>query len=102
LEALLAGRAGAAEIAEFARASARKKIPDIIAALEQHQMNEHHRRMIRFSLEHMRFLEEQLAEIDQVIGEHIQQAGYGPQWELLRTLPAVRENAATVLAEMGP
>lgn len=102
LEALLAGRAGAPEIAEFARASARKKIPDIIAALEQHQMNEHHRRMIRFSLEHMRFLEEQLAEIDQVIGEHIHQAGYGPQWELLRTLPAVRENAATVLAEMGP
>jgi transposase len=102
LEALLEGKADAAQIAQFARAGAKKKIPDLIAALEEHQMNEHHRRMIRFSLEHMRFLEEQLAELDQLIDEKIQEAGYQKQWELLRTLPAVRENAAAVLAEMGP
>jgi transposase len=102
LEALLEGKAEAAQIAQFARMSAKKKIPAILAALEEHQMNEHHRRMIRFSLEHMRFLEEQLVEIDKRIREKIQEAGYEKQWELLRTLPAVRENAATLLAEMGP
>jgi transposase len=102
LEALLAGKGSAAEVAQFAQASAKKKIPQIIAALEQHQMNEHHRRMIRFSLEHMAFLEEQLTQIDRLIREKIQQSGYEKQWELLRTLPAVRENAAAVLAEMGP
>jgi transposase len=102
LEALLAGKGDAAAIAQFAQASAKKKIPQIIAALEQHQMNEHHRRMIRFSLEHMAFLEEQLTQIDQLIQEKIRQSGYEKQWELLRTLPAVRENAAAVLAEMGP
>jgi transposase len=58
--------------------------------------------MIRFSLEPMRFLEEQLAELDQLIGQKIQEAGYEKPWELLRTLAAVRENAAAVLAEMGP
>lgn len=102
LESLLKGKAEPAEIAQFAQGSAKKKIPQIVAALEQHQMNEHHRRMIHFSLEHMAFLEKQLIEIDRLILQKIEQAGYKKQWELLRTLPAVRENAAAVLAEMGP
>lgn len=74
----------------------------MIAALEEHQLRDHHRRMICFSLEHMRFLEEQLAEIDELIHSKIQEAGYEEQFELLRTLPAVEANAATILAEMGP
>jgi len=102
LEALLEGKADAAQIAHFARASAKKKIPALMAALEEHQMSDHHRDMIRLSLQHMRFLEDQLADIDALIRRKIQQAGYQPQWELLRTLPAVQENAAAVLAEMGP
>jgi transposase len=102
LEALLEGKADAAQIAHFARARAKKKIPALIAALEEHQMSDHHRDMIGFSLEHMRFLEDQLEKIDASIRHKIQQAGYQPQWELLRTLPAVQENAAAVLAEMGP
>jgi transposase len=65
-------------------------------------MTDHHRMMIRFSLEHMRFLEEQLAQIDEQIRRKIHAAGYTKQWELLRSLPAVQENAAAVLAEMGP
>jgi transposase len=102
LEALLKGKADPAAIANMAQASAKKKIPEILQALEQHQLNQHHRRMIRFSLDHMAFLEEQLVEIDKLIVEKIQESGYQKQWELLRTLPAVRENAAAVLAEMGP
>jgi transposase len=102
LEALLEGKAGPAEMAQFARGSARKKIPEISAALEQHQMSEHHRRMIRFSLAHLAFLEQQLLEMDELIREKIREAGYEKPWELLRTLPAVRDNAAALLAEMGP
>ncbi len=41
-------------------------------------------------------------ETDPLIREKIQPAGYEKQGELLRTLPAVRENAATVWAERGP
>jgi transposase len=66
-------------------------------------MSEHHRMMIRFSLEHLRFLEQQLIELDEKIREKIQQAGYDKQWELLLTLPGVQQpTAATLLAEMGP
>jgi transposase len=102
LEALLEGKADAAELARFAKGKAKQKVPNIIAALEEHQMTDHHRTMIRLSLEHMRFLEEQLTVIDDLIRQKIHEAGYEKQLELLRTLPAVEENAADILAEMGP
>ena len=103
LEALLEGKAPPEEIAEFAQRSARRKIPEIIAALEGHRMNEHHRRMIRYSLEHLRFLEEHILELDAQIVAKIEALGYTSQWQLLQTVPAIQANtAATVLAEIGP
>ncbi len=102
LEALLEGKADNIEIAAFAKKSAKKKIPAIIAALEQHAMRDHHRLMIRLSLDHLQFLEHQLIQIDEQIRIKIREAGYEKQWELLRSLPAMEENAATLLAEMGP
>jgi transposase len=59
LEALLRGQAKPEQVAALAQRKAKKKIPDLIAALERHQMNTHHRRMIGYSLAHLRFLEEQ-------------------------------------------
>jgi transposase len=53
LDALLEGE----EIAQLARGLARRKIPGIVAAMEGHQMSEHHRKMIRFCLAHMQFIE---------------------------------------------
>ena len=91
------------QIAQFAQRTAKKKIPEIIAALEEHQMSHHHRLMIRFSLEHLRFLEDQIHQLDEEISNKIREAGYEKQWELLQTVPAVGEpNAATILAEGGP
>src|ERR1051325_2623950 len=103
LEALLEGKARPEEIAAFAKGTAKKKVPELIAALEQHQMDCHHRRMIRYSIEHLQFLEEQIESLDGDIRAHIEQAGYGEQWKLLQTLPGVQEpTAAALLAEMGP
>jgi transposase len=102
MEALLKGNANPAEIAAFAKQKAKKKIPEIIAALQEHTMNDHHRLMIRFSVDHLRFLEDQIIAMDEAIRVAIAEAGYLKQWELLRSLPAVDENAATILAEMGP
>lgn len=103
LEALLRGETQPQQIAAFAKGSAQKKIPELVAALEQHRMDDHHRRMVRYSVEHLRFLEEQLEELDQDIRRQIQEAGYETQWELLQTVPGVQETtAATLLAEMGP
>src|SRR5579859_8035684 len=103
LEALLEGRADAEQIAQFAKRRAKKKVPEIIASVAQHQMSDHHRMMIRFSLEHLRFLEEQVFQLDEQIRNKIHEAGYDQQWDLLQTLPAVGEDSAAILlAEMGP
>src|SRR3984893_16771948 len=102
LEALLEGKAKPAEIAEFAQRRARQKIPQIIESLNDHRMSAHHRRMIRYSLEHMRFLEEQIGELDEDIVAEIREAGLVEQWQLVQTVPGMQEaSAANVVAETG-
>jgi len=91
LEALLEGKAQPAEIAQFAQRRAQRKIPQIVAALEGHRMSNHHRQMIRYSLEHLRFLEEHIVELDQQIVAKIEALGYKPQWQLLQTVPGMKE-----------
>ena len=102
LEALLKGQATPEEMAQFAKGRAKKKIPQLIAALEGHQMSDHHRRMIRYSMDHMRFLEEQIEQLDQDIVAKIREAGLEPQWRLVQSVPGVQEtSAAAILAETG-
>ena len=102
LEALLKGEAKPAEIAQFAKGRAQRKIPEILQALEGHQMSDHHRQMIRYSVEHLEFLEEQIGKLDLAIASKIKTAGLQQQWELLQTLPGVQDrSAATILAETG-
>jgi len=103
LNALLKGEEAPQQIAQHAQRQAKKKIPEIIASLEGHQMNDHHRRMIHYHLEHMRVLEEQIAKVDRDIEEQIQKAGLEKQWQLLQSVPGVQQiSAATILAEVGP
>ena len=102
LEALLRGQAKPEEIAQFAKGRAKKKIPEMIAALEGHQMSDHHRRMIRYSVDHMCFLEEQIEQLDQDITAKIREAGLEPHWQLVQSVPGVQEtSAAAILAETG-
>jgi transposase len=102
LEALLEGKAQPAEIAQFAKRAAKKKIPEIVQALEGHRMSDHHRQMIRYSLKHLLFLEEQIAEMDRDITDQIQAAGLGPAWQLVQTVPGIQDrSAANILAETG-
>ena len=102
LEALLEGQATPEQMAQLAQRGAKKKIPEIIAALEGHRMNAHHRRMICYSLEHMQFLEMQIAQLDQDIAEQIREAGLEADWQRLQTLPGVKQtSAASILAETG-
>jgi transposase len=58
--------------------------------------------MIQYSLEHMRFLEEQIAKLDDDIGAQIAEAGLTGKWQLVQTVPGMQPtSAATVLAEVG-
>ena len=102
LEALLKGQATPEEMAQFAKGRAKKKIPEMIAALEGHQMSDHHRRMIRYSMDHMRFLEEQIEQLDQDIVAKIQESGLELHWQLVQSVPGVQETSdAAILTETG-
>jgi len=102
LDALLKGNARPEEIAQFAKRGAKRKIPAIIQSLEGHRMSDHHRQMIRYSLKHLEFLEEQIGEIDAAIVSKIQAAGLEQDWKLLQTLPGIQDrSAAAILAETG-
>ena len=102
LEALLEGQADPQQIAGLARHRAKRKTPELIAAVEGAQMSAHHRQMIQMSLEVLRCLEQQFIELDNVILERIQQSGLMPQLELIESVPGIRRNTAVVvLAETG-
>ena len=102
LNALLEGKATPQEIAQFAKGRAKQKIPELLAALDGHRMSEHHRQLIRYSIEHLVFLENQVTKIDHQIRRKILEAGFQGAFELLQTIPGVKEDAAAgILAEVG-
>jgi transposase len=103
LHALLEGQAAPEEIAQFAKGRAKSKIPELVSALEGHRMSDHHRQMVRFSLEHLVFLERQIEVIDEEIRRKILTSGMQQAFELLQTVPGVKADAAAgILAEVGP
>ena len=50
LEALLENKLNTEDVADLARGSLRRKIPQIVEALEGHRMSDHHRLLIRQAL----------------------------------------------------
>ena len=96
LDGLLEGKANPEQLAQFAKRRAKKKVPEIIEALQGHQMSDHHRKMIRYSLSHMKFIEEQIADVDKEITAKIHEAGLDREYELLHTVPGVRNAALPV------
>jgi transposase len=102
LEALLEDKATPEQIAQFAQRRAREKIPQITASLEGHRMSEHHRLLIRMSLEVLRCLEGQIIALDTEILQRIERHGYLRQLELIESVPGIQRDAGVViLAETG-
>ena len=103
LEALIEGKATPEQMAQLAQRSAKKKIPEIRAALEGHRMTAMQRTMIGLSLDHMAFVEVQMEAIDNEIGRHIGQSGLQAAHNVLQTIPGIKQEAASsLLAELGP
>lgn len=103
LEALLEGRGSAQEIAEMARHKARQKIPQIIESLAGHRLSEHHRFMIRMSLDHLKMLEKQIIALDEEVINRINFLGLERLLNLLQTIPGLgHDSAVAILAEVGP
>ena len=103
LDALLQGKASPGEIAQLAQRQAKRRIPELTAALEGHRMSDHHRRMIQSSLKHLVFLEQELFDLDEQILQHVALTGLQPAVQLLQTLPGVQQaSAVSIVAEIGP
>jgi transposase len=102
LEKLLEGEPDLEAIANLAQRKARLKIPEILRSLEGHRLRDHHRSMLRYSLEHLAFLEQQIGTIDAEVLQLIGERGYQKPFELLQTIPGIQEiSAAALLAETG-
>jgi transposase len=99
---LLSGRKLEPEqVAELAKRRLRQRVPELIESLQGHQMNDHHRWLIKQSVEHIVLLDRQMEELEGMIQKKL--APYQRQYELLQTIPGVKETtAASILAEIGP
>lgn len=102
VQALVEGKSSAQQIAQLAKRRARKKIPEIQAAIEGHRMTETQRQVIRQCMSHMVFLEQQIEQVDQQLQEKIRSFGFTEAYSLVQTVTGIQaEAAATVLAEVG-
>jgi len=104
LEGLMNPDATPEEIADLAVKQARKKIPVLRKALEGHRMTEHHRTLIRHCMEHLAFLEEEIADLDREAAKHIKaDTALHTATQLAQSVPGIRETAAAaIIAEIGP
>jgi len=101
LNALINGEViEAAHLAELAKGRLRIKIPELTQALNG-RVTKHHRNIIKKSLDHVIFLEQQIAEIESDMEQYF--APYQNEIKLLDTIPGVGLHVARViLAEIGP
>jgi len=88
------------DIREMVHPRVRHKIPQLIDALNG-RIRPHHRKMIRRHLDHLYYLEKQIAELEEEIDALLEP--YREEMSLLQTIPGVKKDAAAViLSEMGP
>jgi len=99
LDALVSGTTDPEILAELARGKLRKKIPALKQAL-QGRFDHMHAVWIGAILAHIDFLDEQIANLTEAIGEQI--APFEQAVELLCTIPGVqRRNAECIIGEIG-
>jgi transposase len=90
----------AGELADLSKRRLRNRIPELTEALEDHYLKDHHRWLIRQSVEHAQFLDRQAESIEKKIDTSLEP--YRRQYELLQTIPGIKEHtAASILAEIG-
>jgi transposase len=101
LAALVDGEEDPQKLAELARGTLRKKIPDLIRALHGH-VTEHHRFLLEQLLEHLAHLEEQLAKFSERIETLLRPLVSEETFERLDAIPGVnRHTIEDVVAEIG-
>jgi len=86
-------------ITQMVKGKIRSKVPGLVDALNN-RLRRHHREMIRFSWEHLKYLERTILEVEVIIEQCL--TPYRQDIELLDSIPGVGHTAATVMiAELG-
>lgn len=99
IQELLKGELGAEEMAELSKGRLRKRKEELKEALVGN-VEEHHKRMIRTSLGHIQAMEAILLTVEQKIQESIERR-FQEEYELLKTVPPMKDSASVIIAEMG-
>ena len=99
IEELIKGKLRAEEMAELSKGRLRQKREDLKEALVG-EVREHHKFMIKASLRHIGAMEKVLSEIERRIQQKINRH-YKEEYGLLQTIPGVKGEASTLIAEMG-
>lgn len=99
IEELIKGQLTVEEMAELARGRLKGKKERLKEALVGN-FQEHHRFMIKASLEHIKALQQIIATLQEEINCKLKT--YQKEYELLQTIPGVKEEGATsIIAEIG-
>lgn len=99
LDALISGGYTPEEMANFARARMRKKLPELKEALTG-KIADEHRFILSQCMEHIQFLEKQIAAIEEQLDEKLK--AYAEVYECLMSIPFFAKiSTAGFIAEMG-
>jgi len=99
IKALMGGENSPEEMSKLARRRLKKKEGELQEALVGN-LTDIHKLLIRLSLEHIRHINTLIAELDQQIDKKLEE--YKEEYELLQTIPGVKEEvAASIIAEIG-
>ncbi len=99
LHALVAGQTDPVQLADLARRRLRHKRAALQEALSG-RVRAHHRFLLQTLLDHVSFLDTQIAQLDTHIDEHLRP--FAEALTLIRTIPGLKRRAGeSVLAEVG-
>jgi transposase len=99
LEALISGGYTPEEMAKFARGRMKNKIGDLKEALTG-KITDHHRFLLRQCMQHIQYLEGQIAELEERIDEALK--AYPEVYECLMSVPFLNQTSiAGIMAELG-
>lgn len=99
IDELIKGELTIEEMSDLSRGRLKKKKEDIKEALFGNFQG-HHKFMVKASLEHIKSIEKIIADIDLEIDKKMEK--YKGEYELLQTIPGVKEQgAASIIAEIG-